>query len=60
MRPTIVAPDRAAVDAVAATVGDAPQFLDVDVDQVPGRGVFVSHDVASCGAQRRPRGRVGP
>jgi len=33
----------AAVDPVPAAVGDSAELLDVDVDQVAGRGMFVAH-----------------
>lgn len=44
--PATAAGVRAAVSAPAATVGDAPDLLDVDVDQFAGSIALVAHRVA--------------
>jgi hypothetical protein len=42
--PTPRRPGTAAVDAVAATIRDAPQLLDVDMDQLTGSGTLIAAD----------------
>jgi hypothetical protein len=47
---TVAAAGGAAVDFVGAAVGDVAEFLDVDVDQVAGCGMFVAADRPGGGA----------
>ena len=44
-------PIGAAVDAVAATIGDAPEFLDVQLDQLAGMLALVAHHRAAGAVQ---------
>ncbi|GGS97932.1 hypothetical protein GCM10010240_34120 [Streptomyces griseoviridis] len=52
----VLAAGCAAEDLVTAAVGDAAEFLDVDLDGFARAGVFVAADGLACGPVRGGRG----
>ena len=54
----VAAPDRAAELSVAATIGDAPLLLDIDVDEIAWSGMFVADGFLPSHGE--PRGLIKP